>query len=97
MLRAIEEIRIEGVTTTLAADVIILTSEAFVNATYSTKWVEDLDFSDLASAALPVVSVGVGQVRKDMTAEVNGRRIALALWVSETDEGLARVARPHDC
>jgi acetyl-CoA/propionyl-CoA carboxylase biotin carboxyl carrier protein len=46
MLRAIEETVIEGVATTLPADVIILTSEEFVNGTHSTRWVEtNLDFS----------------------------------------------------
>ena len=49
MLRAIEETIIEGVATTLPADVIILTDDEFVHGTHSTKWVEtDLDFSHLA-------------------------------------------------
>jgi acetyl-CoA/propionyl-CoA carboxylase biotin carboxyl carrier protein len=92
MLRAIEETRIEGVATTLAADVIILTSEEFVRATHSTKWVEEsLDFSTLASAPTPIVSVGTGEIRKDVTAEVNGRRITVALWLPEaSDDGLPR-------
>jgi len=46
MLRAIEETTIEGVSTTLPADVVILCDEQFVNGTHSTNWVEnDLDFS----------------------------------------------------
>jgi acetyl-CoA/propionyl-CoA carboxylase biotin carboxyl carrier protein len=92
MLRAIEETRIEGVATTLAADVIILTNEEFVRATHSTKWVEEsLDFSTLTSTPTPVVSVGTGEVRKDVTAEVNGRRITVALWLPEaSDDGLPR-------
>jgi acetyl-CoA/propionyl-CoA carboxylase, biotin carboxylase, biotin carboxyl carrier protein len=92
MLRAIEETRIEGVMTTLPADVVILTSEEFVNATHSTKWVEEsLDFSNLVSAPTPVVSVGDGPVRKDVTAEVNGRRITVALWLPDaTEDGLPR-------
>ncbi len=40
MLRAIEETTIEGVVTTLPADVLILSSEQFVNGTHSTNWVE---------------------------------------------------------
>jgi acetyl-CoA/propionyl-CoA carboxylase biotin carboxyl carrier protein len=92
LLRAIEETRIEGVMTTLAADVIILTSEAFVNATHSTNFVEEsLDFSSLASQARPAVSVGDGPVRKDVTAEVDGRRITVALWMPDpTEDGLPR-------
>jgi acetyl-CoA/propionyl-CoA carboxylase biotin carboxyl carrier protein len=93
MLRAIEETCVEGVATTLAADVVILNSEDFVKGTHSTKWVEEvLDFSDLASDRQPAVSVGSGQVRKDVTAEVNGRRITVSLWMSEGDEGLPRAA-----
>ena len=92
MLRAIEETAIEGVSTTLAADVVILCDEQFVNGTHSTNWVEnDLDFSELASPQLVTVSVGDGQIRKDVTAEVNGRRVTVALWMpAYSDDGLPR-------
>jgi acetyl-CoA/propionyl-CoA/long-chain acyl-CoA carboxylase, biotin carboxylase, biotin carboxyl carrier protein len=90
MLRAIEETVIEGVATTLPADVIILSSEDFVNGTHSTRWVEsNLDFSELPPAAPPVVSIGDGAVRKDVTAEVNGRRITVALWVPDNDDDVS--------
>ena len=90
MLRAIEETVIEGVATTLPADVIILSSEDFVKGTHSTRWVEShLDFSELPAAAAPVVSIGEGAVRKDVTAEVNGRRITVALWVPDTDDDVS--------
>ena len=91
MLRAIEETTIEGVATTLAADVVILTDERFVQGTHSTNWVEsELDFTTLPEVVTAAVSVGDGQVRKDVTAEVNGRRVTVALWVPEFDEGLPR-------
>jgi acetyl-CoA/propionyl-CoA carboxylase biotin carboxyl carrier protein len=94
MLRAIEETTIEGVATTLPADVIILASEDFVNGTHSTKWVEtSLDFSTLPSSAPAAVSVGEGRVRKDVTAEVNGRRVTVALWVPDAEDELP--ARPQ--
>ena len=94
MLRAIEETTIEGVATTLPADVIILASEDFVNGTHSTKWVEtNLDFSTLPSAAPAAVSIGEGRVRKDVTAEVNGRRVTVALWVPDSEDELP--ARPQ--
>jgi acetyl-CoA/propionyl-CoA carboxylase, biotin carboxylase, biotin carboxyl carrier protein len=89
MLRAIEETTIEGVATTLPADVIILSSEDFVNGTHSTKWVEtNLDFSTLPSPATAAVSIGEGRVRKDVTAEVNGRRVTVALWVPDAEDEL---------
>jgi acetyl-CoA/propionyl-CoA carboxylase biotin carboxyl carrier protein len=94
MLRAIEETAIEGVATTLPADVLILTSEDFVKGTHSTRWVETtIDFSSLPSAAVPAVSIGEGRIRKDVTAEVNGRRVTVALWVSDDDDELP--ARPQ--
>ncbi len=94
MLRAIEETTIEGVATTLPADVLILTSEDFVKGTHSTRWVETtVDFSSLPSAAVPAVSIGEGRIRKDVTAEVNGRRVTVALWVSDDDDELP--ARPQ--
>jgi acetyl-CoA/propionyl-CoA/long-chain acyl-CoA carboxylase, biotin carboxylase, biotin carboxyl carrier protein len=91
MLRAIEETIIEGVATTLPADVVILSDEQFVNGTHSTNWVEsELDFTTLPETVTTAVSVGDGQVRKDVTAEVNGRRVTVALWVPEFDDGLPR-------
>jgi acetyl-CoA/propionyl-CoA carboxylase biotin carboxyl carrier protein len=91
MLRAIEETTIEGVATTLPADVVILSDEQFVNGTHSTNWVEsELDFTTLPDVATTAVAVGDGQVRKDVTAEVNGRRVTVALWVPEFDDGLPR-------
>ena len=94
MLRAIEETTIEGVATTLPADVIILASEDFVNGTHSTKWVETtLDFSTLPAATPAAVSIGEGAVRKDVTAEVNGRRVTVALWVPDAEDELP--ARPQ--
>ncbi len=92
MMRAIEETSILGVATTLPADMIILASQDFVDGTHSTKWVEQsVDFSDLSVAQIPAVSVGAGTVRKDVTAEVNGRRVTVALWVPESsDDGPAK-------
>jgi acetyl-CoA/propionyl-CoA carboxylase biotin carboxyl carrier protein len=92
LLRAIEETRIEGVATTLPADVVILTSDAFVNGTHSTNFVEEsLDFSTLGSESRPAVSVGDGPVHKDVTAEVDGRRVTVSLWMPDTTEdGLPR-------
>jgi acetyl-CoA/propionyl-CoA carboxylase biotin carboxyl carrier protein len=92
MLRAIEETLIEGVATTLPADVVILSDEQFVNGTHSPTWVEaDLDFSSLPAPATAAVSVGDGTVRKDVTAEVNGRRVTVALWIPDSgDDGLPR-------
>ena len=51
MLRALHEFRIEGIATTIPADVAILSHPDFVAATHSTKWVEDtLDLTGVDSA-----------------------------------------------
>jgi len=76
LLRAIEETVIEGVATTLPADVVILTNEKFVNATHSTTGSNQ----NWTSVSCPVTAtrqcpVGEGTVRKDVTAEVNGGRV----------------------
>ncbi|NNN10033.1 MAG: ATP-grasp domain-containing protein [Acidimicrobiaceae bacterium] len=91
LLRAIQETVIEGVSTTLPADVIILSDEAFINATHSTNWVENtLDFSSIPAPTIAGVSDVAALVRKDVTAEVNGRRISVALWLPESDDSPAR-------
>jgi acetyl-CoA/propionyl-CoA carboxylase, biotin carboxylase, biotin carboxyl carrier protein len=94
MLRAIEETLIEGVATTLPADVVILSSEEFVDGTHSTRFVEtNLDFSTLPAPTPAALSIGEGAVRKDVTAEVNGRRVTVALWMPDAGEELP--ARPQ--
>jgi acetyl-CoA/propionyl-CoA carboxylase, biotin carboxylase, biotin carboxyl carrier protein len=89
MLRAISETRISGVATTLPADVVILSHPDFAAATHSTKWVEEtLDLSGLVvdSAGTPAPSStedDVPTVERDVTAEVDGRRFSVRLWVPD--------------
>ena len=89
MLRAIAETRITGVATTLPADVAILSHPDFAGATHSTKWVEEsLDLSGLVAETpgAPVQPAGdeeVPTVERDVTAEVDGRRYSVRLWVPD--------------
>jgi acetyl-CoA/propionyl-CoA carboxylase biotin carboxyl carrier protein len=89
MLRAISETRITGVATTLPAHEAILTHPDFARASHSTRWVEEvLDLSGLVAAqsTAPVPSPGgdeVPTVERDVTAEVDGRRYSLRLWVPD--------------
>ena len=91
MLRAIDETSITGVATTLPADVAILSHPDFAAVNYSTKWVEDvLDLSDLvvdpAGAPAPAPAEDedeVPTVQRDVTAEVDGRRYSVRLWVPD--------------
>jgi len=88
MLRALDETVITGVATTIPADVIILSHPDFAGATHSTNWVENtLDLSELKVTADPVPAVvgedEIPQVQRDVTAEVDGRRFSVKLWVPD--------------
>ncbi len=90
MLRALSETEIDGVATTIPADVAILSAEDFVAARHSTRWVEDrLDLSGVSAASsgssadLMADEVGTSseKVLREVTAEVAGRRYEVKLWV----------------
>ncbi len=89
MLRAIGETRITGVATTLPAHEAILSHADFAAATHSTRWVEEcLDLSALTpeAAGTPApapADEGVPTVERDVTAEVDGRRYSVRLWVPD--------------
>jgi acetyl-CoA/propionyl-CoA carboxylase biotin carboxyl carrier protein len=95
MLRALDETEITGIATTIPADVAILSHPDFAEAKHSTKWVEDvLDLSGLTVAppeAAPPAEGAVPTVQRDVTAEVDGRRFSVKLWVPD----LVAVAAPQ--
>jgi acetyl-CoA/propionyl-CoA carboxylase biotin carboxyl carrier protein len=97
MLRAIGETRVTGVATTLPAHQAILSHPDFAASTHSTRWVEDtLDLSDLTAApvAPPADTVDeVPTVQRDVTAEVDGRRFSVRLWVPDLGTGPAAPGR----
>ena len=95
MLRAIEETVIEGVATTLPADVAILSHPDFVAGEHSTNWVEQtLDLSGItADTAPPAPEPAEGEeslprVLRDVTAEVDGRRYQVKLWVPDLGDAV---------
>ena len=92
MLRALDETVIRGVATTIPADAVILSHPDFVAGRHSTRWVErDVDLSGLAP--LSPADAGVGgtggaeeaepRVLREITAEVDGRRYEVRLWVPD--------------
>ncbi|MBI2709518.1 MAG: acetyl-CoA carboxylase biotin carboxylase subunit [Actinobacteria bacterium] len=92
MLRAIREFRIEGIATTLPADLAILDHADFRAARHSTKWVEDtLDLSGVSAAAAgaPADEGGDEKVRRDVDVEVAGKRFKVSVWVPASDLALA--------
>ena len=99
MLRALSETQISGIATTIPAHVAILSPADFAEARHSTKWVEEvLDHSHLPAEPVdssPVAPIPAEEefplVERDVTAEVDGRRFAVKLWVPD----LGTVAGPR--
>ena len=90
MLRAIEETVVGGVATTLPADVVILSHPDFAAGTHSTNWVEQtLDLSSLTAEPGPEPERDPegdepeAKILRDVTAEVDGRRYQVKLWVPD--------------
>jgi acetyl-CoA/propionyl-CoA carboxylase biotin carboxyl carrier protein len=84
MLRALKETEIEGIATTIPADVAILEHPDFIAVQHSTKWVEDrLDLSAVESPAPPPRKDEEPRVQRDVDVEVNGRRYQVKLWVPD--------------
>jgi acetyl-CoA/propionyl-CoA carboxylase biotin carboxyl carrier protein len=96
-LRALRETEIEGVATTIPAHLAILSSDDFIAARHSTKWVESsLDLSSIASpgaassatSGSPEAEGSVDsqeeRVLRRVTAEVDGRLFSLKLWLPES-------------
>jgi acetyl-CoA/propionyl-CoA carboxylase biotin carboxyl carrier protein len=89
-LRALGELRIAGVATTVPADIAILAHPDFAAVEHSTKWVEDtLDLSGVKSdKGLPTAPAEgeegeAPRVRRTVDVEVNGKRFNVAMWVPE--------------
>ncbi len=86
MLRVLDEFVIEGIATTIPADVAILEHPDFRAARHSTRWVEDvLDLTGVDSAPVDTsADDGEAKVKRDVDVEVNGRRYAVSMWVPES-------------
>jgi len=93
MLRALEETKIEGVATTIPAAVAILSHSDFAEAKHSTKWVEErLDLARIVADVTPAANDddAEAKVLRTVTAEVDGRRYEMKLWLPDT--GVSMVA-----
>ena len=92
-IRALEELKVEGVHTTIPADLAILRHPDFAAVKHSTKWVEEtLDLSQVGSQVAPGQAPAAGLVEKTTTVEVNGKRFEVKAWVPESG-GTAPVTR----
>ncbi len=92
-LRALREMEVEGVATTIPADIAILEHPDFAAVTHSTKWVEHtLDLSSVSASVATTEAEtdddAEPKVRRDVDVEVNGKRFSVSVWAPES-AGLA--------
>jgi acetyl-CoA/propionyl-CoA carboxylase biotin carboxyl carrier protein len=95
-IRALEEMVVDGVATTIPADLAILRHPDFQAMEHSTKWVEEvLDLSSIEAPKAPVPAEGddTPLVQRTTTVEVNGKRFGVKMWVPDTPMMAAGPAR----
>ncbi|MFT5203776.1 MAG: acetyl-CoA/propionyl-CoA carboxylase biotin carboxyl carrier protein, partial [Candidatus Aldehydirespiratoraceae bacterium] len=85
-LRALKELVVEGVATTIPADIAILEHPDFAAMEHSTKWVEEtLDLSAIGTPPLGDADTDeTPKVKRDLDVEVNGKRFSVSMWVPES-------------
>ena len=93
MLRALRELEVGGVRTTVPADVALLDHPDFVAGNHSTRWVEEeIDPALLSGAAPAPVPVspgadaeaeGVPLEERTIPVEVDGKRFSVRVWLPE--------------
>jgi acetyl-CoA/propionyl-CoA carboxylase biotin carboxyl carrier protein len=86
MVRALQETHVEGVATTIPADIAILEHPDFIRVAHSTNWVEQrLDLSGIVGASAPPAAAdgAAARVQRDVDVEVDGRRFQVRLWVPD--------------
>jgi acetyl-CoA/propionyl-CoA carboxylase biotin carboxyl carrier protein len=107
MARALREIRVDGIPTTIPAHVALIEHADFDAGTHSTKWVENEIESSLFAPAEPPIPADVDQeepgsaddlVERTVPVEVNGKRFSVRLWLPDAPIGAAsptKRARPR--
>jgi acetyl-CoA/propionyl-CoA carboxylase biotin carboxyl carrier protein len=84
-LRALGELTIEGIATTIPADIAILEHDDFRANEHSTKWVEEvLDLSGVSTTGASTVEDDEPKIKREVDVEVNGKRFSVAMWVPES-------------
>jgi len=107
MLRALRELEVDGVATTVPAHQVLLAHPDFASGGHSTKWVEeDFDSSAFATAvtSVPAPAPDAGEapelVERTVPVEVNGKRFSVRLWLPDAaasggGSGARRGPRPR--
>ncbi len=88
-IRALEEFVIEGVATTIPADLAILGHPDFKAVEHSTKWVEEvLDLTDIGRKPADngdESNAPDPKHRRDVDVEVNGKRFSVSMWIPASE------------
>jgi len=94
-IRALNELKIEGVATTAPADLAVLRHPEFAAIEHSTKWVEQsLDLTGVAADQPPAAADDeTAQVKRELDVEVNGKRFSVSMWVPDTSGASAKPRR----
>ncbi len=95
-IRALEEMVVEGVATTIPADLAILRHPDFQAMEHSTKWVEErLDLSGIETVkpAPAAESDEEPLVERTTMVEVNGKRFDVKMWVPDSPMIVAGAAK----
>ena len=92
-IRALGELTVEGVATTIPADIAILEHDDFRANAHSTKWVEEtLDLSGLSSTLASPTDDDEPKIKREVDVEVNGKRFSVSMWVPESASAAAPAA-----
>jgi acetyl-CoA/propionyl-CoA carboxylase biotin carboxyl carrier protein len=106
MLRALREMEVGGIRTTIPAHEALVAHHDFRNGDHSTKWVEnDFDQSAFASAVatapppVPDAEQAEGRTERVVPVEVDGKRFEVKLWLPDSpavaDGAATRRSRPR--
>ncbi len=88
MLRALGETEIEGVATTIPAQIALLKEQEFIDGNHSTKWVEQVPaIKEITSVVQPNDNSEDPLIKRDVTAEVNGKQVRVTLYIPESQIG----------
>ena len=111
VVRALRELRVEGIATTVPAHLALIEHPDFVAGAHSTKWVEEeIDLAALMAAQAPVAPVATetaegedtpALVERTVPVEVNGKQFTVKVWmpdapvVAASGGATAKRARPR--
>jgi acetyl-CoA/propionyl-CoA carboxylase, biotin carboxylase, biotin carboxyl carrier protein len=91
-IRALDELTVEGIRTTVPADLAILRHPDFQSGQHSTRWVEEALSVPETAPPEPAPSDAAEpepKVRRDVDVEVSGRRFSVSVWIPESQLGAA--------